>query len=293
VKTLPETPLMQHVTAGIKRIRQQRFNELQLKLFPDWPEDRRGAPNAVVRSAVFGVVRRGRRKRITDLPIAGPEGWDITMTGWRLDQHDCDIWLEVMHLARDTKPGETVRFTIYSLLKRLGRTSHPSQDDRVWLEQRLKNLAATTIAYDSGRYVGVVGALLGGFRIDRETGEGVARTNPEIRPLFEEITHLNVEQRRELGQNQLAKALHAAISSHATWLPMRVVTLMHRIGAEYDRVRDFKRDLKAVLEDFAQRGWIRSYRFAAGADGELVEISKIGTPAQVRAIERRRLVDSL
>ena len=32
---------------------------------------------------------------------------------------------------------------------------------------------------------------------------------------------------------------------------MRVKTLMHRIDAEYSRVRDFKRDLKTVLEDFA------------------------------------------
>lgn len=32
------------------------------------------------------------------------------MTGWRLDQHDLDLWLEIHHLARNATPGEEVRF---------------------------------------------------------------------------------------------------------------------------------------------------------------------------------------
>jgi hypothetical protein len=52
------------------------------------------------------------------MPVAGPIGSNITITGWRLDQYDLDIWLEVMHLARNEKPGETVRFTLHSMLKR-------------------------------------------------------------------------------------------------------------------------------------------------------------------------------
>jgi hypothetical protein len=67
-------------------------------------------------------VRLGRRKRVVDMPVAGPIGSNITITDWRLDQYDLDIWLEVMHLARNEKPGETVRFTLRSMLKRLHRT---------------------------------------------------------------------------------------------------------------------------------------------------------------------------
>jgi len=115
----------------------------------------------------------------------------------------------------------------------------------------------------------------------------VVRTNPEIRPLWESITHLDIEQRRALGQNQLAKSLHAVLASHVDWMPMLLETLMHRVGAQYQRLRDFKSDLKNVLEDFIRRGWIRSYRFTAGAHGELVEIRKIATPTQTRALLRR------
>jgi hypothetical protein len=269
---------------------QRHIQELQLKLWPDWPDDRRGAPNTVVRSAVFGVVRRGRRQRITDMPVAGPQGWSITMTGWRLDQHDCDIWLEVMHLARNSSPGGEVRFTLHSLLRRLGRKGQASKGDYSWMEQRLKHLAATTIAFENKRYIGVMGALISSFRIDRETGEGIVRTNPEIRPLFESVTHLNIEQRRTLGANQLAKALHAAFGSHVDWLPMLLETLMHRVGAEYHRIRDFKRDLKLVLDDFITRGWLRSYQFTESVNGELLELIKVATPTQERMIEARRLL---
>jgi hypothetical protein len=283
-------PLLEHVADRVAAIRRQQLTDLQLKLFPDWPDDRRGAPNAVIRSAVFGVVRRGRRKRVTDMPVAGPPGYEITLTGWRLDQHDCDLWLEVMHLARNVKPGETVRFTVHSMLRRIGRTGKLAQGDYAWLEQRLKQLAATTIAFDSAREVGALGALIGSFRIDKATGEGVVRTNPEVRALWESITHLDVEQRRALGTNQLAKSLHAVLASHAAWMPMLLETLMRRLGAEYSSVRYFKRDLKAVLDDFAARGWIRSYHFARRANGEALAIDKVPTPAQQRMIERRAIM---
>ena len=135
--------------------------------------------------------------------------------------------------------------------------------------------------------VGGAGNLIRNFRIDRETGEAVVETNPQLRSLWKSITHLEVEQRRALGANQLAKALHAAIASHAEWMPMLVETLMHRVGAEYDRLRDFKRDLRVVLEDFLARGWIRSYHFTPGVNGELLELDKVPTPSQQRTIERR------
>ena len=278
--------LPQTIAKRISAIRELQFNELQLKLFPAWPDDRRGAPNSVIRSAVFGVVRKGRRQHVSKLPVAGPRGYDITLTGWRLDQHDCDIWLEVMHLARASKPGDHVRFTMHGLLRRLGRTPD-GKTNYAWLKQRLEGLAETTIAFDSEKEFGVIGALIGSFRVDRATGEGVVPTNPEIRPLWQSITHLDIEQRRALGQNQLAKSLHAVLASHVEWMPMLVETLMHRVGAEYTRLRDFKADLRVVLDDFMARGWVERYRFVPGSRGELLEITKKPTPTQAKALRQR------
>jgi hypothetical protein len=270
---------------GVEAKEKER-KELKFKLFPQWPDDRRGAPNALIRSAWFGVVRKGRRQRVVKMPIASPAGYEVTLTGWRLDQHDFDIWLEVMHLARDTKPGDLVRFSWRGLLRSLGRSDDGSAN-REWLKNRLEALAETTIGYKGERSFGVLGALIASFHVDEETGEGVVRTNPEIRPLWESVTYLDLEQRQALGQNQLAKALHAVLSSHADWLPMRLDTLMERAGAEYGRLRDFKASLKEVLEDFVRRGWIHSYAFTPSTGGELVEINKIPTPTQQRNLAKR------
>lgn len=285
-----QSHIMRTIEPRIRAIREEQTSELQLKLFPAWPDDRRGAPNTVIRSAIFGVIRRGRRKRVSDLPVAAPNGWSITMTGWRLDQHDLDLWLEIHHLARASKPGAEVRFTQHHMLRRLGRTSKIGGDGYAWLEERLKALYQTTLLVDSGRHVGGAGNLIRNFRLDRETGEAVVETNPQLRSLWESITHVQVEQRRALGSNQLAKALHAVFASHAEWIPMRLETLMRRLGAEYTRIRDFKRDLRVTLDDFVERGWLRSYSFVPSTGGELLAVENVPTVSQQRSIERRREV---
>jgi hypothetical protein len=269
--------------AGVAR--EAKAVQIQLSIFPTWADDRRGAPNEVIRSAIFGVVKRGPRKVVANLPVAGPADTSITITGWRLDQYDLDIYLEIMHLARDTTPGTELRFSLHTILKRLHDTRHVGSTDKAWIMQRLKNLAETTISFDEGRRAGTAGALITSFAVDKETGEGVITTNPKLRSLWDDITHLNIEQRRMLGGHQLAKAMHAMLSSHATWYPMRLDTLMHRVGCDFERVRAFREQVQHVLEDFLRREWIYSYKIGTG-DGGLVEIDKVRPPTQVRSVQR-------
>ena len=58
---------------------------------PLWPAELRTCPSCVLRSALFGVVQRGRRKALERAILATWEGVTLRYTGWRLDQADLDV----------------------------------------------------------------------------------------------------------------------------------------------------------------------------------------------------------
>ncbi|MDQ2864708.1 MAG: hypothetical protein M3R51_00635 [Candidatus Eremiobacteraeota bacterium] len=73
----------------------------------------------------------------------------------------------------------------------------------------------TTISYETPKFIGGAGSLIASFDIDKSTGEAVVTTNPKTRSLWESVSWIDVEQRRSLGVNQLAKAMHAMLAATA------------------------------------------------------------------------------
>ncbi|RMD64931.1 hypothetical protein D6833_03655, partial [Candidatus Parcubacteria bacterium] len=51
----------------------------------------REIPSDYIRSALFGVVRKGRRRYLEREPIAAWQNVSIEYTGQRLDQYDLDV----------------------------------------------------------------------------------------------------------------------------------------------------------------------------------------------------------
>jgi hypothetical protein len=90
-------------------------NGKQLTL-PIWTSIERTAPAPIVRSALFGIVKRGTR-RFVDREVLASWGNDsITFTGSQLDQADFDLWLEILHQSRE-QLGQPVYFTFKGILK--------------------------------------------------------------------------------------------------------------------------------------------------------------------------------
>ena len=269
---------LDQIREGIDRLRDKALEEQMRLPFPNWPDDRRAAPNDMIRSALFGVVQRGRRKMLDKAEIPTPPGWKLYYTGRRLDQIDLDIWLEVMHHARNTTPGEAICFTLRSILRALGH--HDGASAYEWLKERLESMTLGGFSYQSadGKTAGATGSLFRDFRIDKATGEGVVETNPRLRSLYESITYLDFAGRLALD-SQLSKWLHAVIASHARWIPTKVETLMLQSGASYTRLRDFRSDLRAALDELAARKRVRSWSIDAA---DLVHIDKEATPTQLR-----------
>lgn len=63
---------------------------------PLWPEAVRAVPNSVLRSALFGAIKRGARAYLERVKINAQD---------RIDQGDLDVWAPVLHVVREQGLG--------------------------------------------------------------------------------------------------------------------------------------------------------------------------------------------
>src|SRR5436305_6064793 len=78
----------------------------QVIRLPLWPEAVRGAPNDILRSALFAAIQGKGRAFLKQHLIVAYDGNQIKYTGEQLDQSDLDVWEYVLHLARQHPLGK-------------------------------------------------------------------------------------------------------------------------------------------------------------------------------------------
>lgn len=250
---------------------------------PLWPESVRGVPNSVLRSALFGVVRRGRRAYQERAEKAAPQGIRVLHTGPTLDQGDLDVWEQCLHLAREQALGDRVEFTAHSFLKAIGRGTGRSQHE--WLKKALVRLAASVVEIEDGPR-GYWGPLIHGGARDEDSGRYVVEINPQIRAIYGDggWTQLELEQRQALAKKPLSQWLHGYYSSHARPFPVKVATLHRLCGSETKQLKHFRAELRSALERVeAATGW--QWRIDRA---DLVHVEKQPTPAQARHLMKKR-----
>jgi hypothetical protein len=256
--------------------------------FDNWAEELRAAPNEILRSGIFGVVRRGRRSYVKEMEMPAPAGFRIAYTGERLDQADLDIWLQLLHMTRTKTVDDEIRFPVRWFLKQLQR--NVGKSDYEWLNGRMTGLvaSATRIEDKSGRVI-ITGGLIRAFGYDPETSEAVVYLNEHLRKLFDNYTLIRWEDRLALGSDQLAKWLHAYYSTHAEAYPLKVETIMKTCGSEATVLRYFRSDLKGALDTLKGRGFILDWKIDAS---DLVHVQRKPTPTQARHLSLARARDS-
>lgn len=239
---------------------------------PQWEEDQRGAPTAVLRSALFGIIRRGRRAAVENQLLASWAGSEIRYTGFRLNQSDLDCWLEVMHLARRSPLGREVRFTASGFLRAIGRKGLGGKD-RQWLDRSLTRMTAcaVTIRLASGQEY--TGPLISEFFVDRSSGRYVVRINPFIAPIFDEaFVKLSVATRQSLFSD-FARWLQGYVQSHRATEdhPHRIslVRLQELMGSEAS-LKKFRWSVRRAMEELQRIGLIASWRITKGDALEFV-----------------------
>jgi len=224
----------------------------QLKL---WPNDQRGAPNALLRSAMFSAGKPPTKREAFEghRLVESLSPYSVSYTGHQLYQPDLDVWLELVHRMRLTV-GEYAVFRTRSFLKALGRSTGKS--DREWLSATFMRLRATALQVrwkdEKGKAGEYIGGLVDSLRYEAELKVWHVRLDPKIIDLFVgQDTWLHCSARQALGKSYLAKWCHGYFSSHRKPNPISVSRLHGLSGSTNRCMRDFKRRLNEARTELA------------------------------------------
>ena len=264
--------------SAVAKAKAESEEQLSLDL---WPDPVRSFPNVVFRSALFGIskIRDVSKKRTL---IAAVEGIEIRFKGERFNQTDLDVCEQLLHMAREHPLGSKIEFSAHSLLKALGRDVGDSQHEQ--LKEDITRLTSGVVEITwTKEKKSFGGALVNAYYRDEVTGRYVIEFSKKIRMLYDSgATYVEWEQRKALGQNNLAKWLHSFYATHANPFPYKVDTLRELCGS-VGTLFAFRRQIKTGLQKLQSLGYITSWEID-GAD--LVHVKKIPTASQKRHLSR-------
>lgn len=261
---------------------------------PIWPENVRGGPNAILRSALFAGIHSKKRRvlgsaptpthRSVGVPIASQDGISITFAGTQFNQYDADVFFETLHRARRAS-DTSCDFRGAELLRSIGRTD--SKTRYADLEESLDRLrwGSLEVYWEvDGRKYRFSGSLIASY-IREETSKLYRVTFPkEILILFAPAswTQLEWQERQSLSGQPLAQWLHSYFSTHAAPFPISVAFIHEKSGSPTTLLKHFKTELKnslGVLEETL--GWTATWK------KQLVTVSRTPSDAQTRHIARK------
>jgi hypothetical protein len=253
---------------------------------PIWPEPTRGVPNGVLRSALFGAIKKGPRSFLERKKIAALDGIEIHYTGQQLDQGDLDIWETVLHINRLQEMGQKCRFRAYALLKMLGRMD--TGGNREVLHKRLLRLRANAVEIKQGSFT-YIGGLIDEVYKDDETQEYIIVLNPQLRSLFavDQFTQIDWSVRHALNGKPLAQWLHGYYASHAKPYPINIDVLLKLSGSENSKPRSSHQKLREALDALTDVSNAHNQPFSYKINGDLVYVEKEPSRAQRRHLARK------
>lgn len=255
----------------------------QLPKLPIWSDTVRCVPNAILRSALFGISTN-RKFHKTRTVIASVEGFEVRFKGEEFNQTDLDVWETLVHLARRQPLGEKIEFTAHSLLKDLGRGTSGQHHEE--LKEQFARLGSgwTEITWTKEKKT-FAGTLVSSLFRDEETGRYVVKFDIDLLNLYEAgHTLIDWDQRQLLGKNNLSKWLHGHYATHAKPFPYKVQTLRELSGSDVAELRTFRQKLKQALDLLKSVGAIVDWIID---DEDLVHVVRPPSASQQRHLLKK------
>lgn len=252
-------------------------------LLAPWADEKRAAPNAVFRSALFPALNNKQGRRfVQNHKVYSVGGLDVIFTGQQFDQTDLDVYLEILNFAKGTPLGQPIRFSTYAMLKALGRAT--GNANHKWLHAVLVRLRSGTIELVTGKARFFGGLIEGGFKDEISKNYEVI-LNPNYAALFGFglWSAIDLEQRRALSRNSTAKALHAYYSTHAAPGLHRYETLAGIVGLDGKNKTAVKNSLLSAHEELKRIGFLLEYE----AKPTGIEVKATLTPGQQQHVIKK------
>jgi len=237
-----------------KQKEQLESGVIQLQ-FP-WGNEKRGVPSSILRSALFGVVMRGRRKMMDSVKIASWANNSIKYTGMQLMQSDQDAWMACVEACK--RAGKTDVVVPQRELIRLA-CRKGSDTKRIWKD--LLRLRAATFEIETNDFK-YIGGLINDAFLSDEKKHFCISINPKMLSLFgSNVTHIDIEQRKALALD-LSKWLQGYVLSHkATWRKPHLVSLdkVQELCGSSATKRKFRQQIRNAMTELQEQhvvaGW--------------------------------------
>jgi TrfA protein len=248
---------------------------------PLWPKAAPGAPNPVLRSALFAAILSKDRRFLDNQIIAAVDGQKVKFKGQQLNQEDLDVWLQVLELARDHPLGDLCHSSAHGLLKSLRKATGGINHQQ--LDACLTRLVQP-VTVSQGPY-NYTGGLLTDVYKDENSRQYLIRVNPRLSGLFGRgWTQLDTGIRQKLRGKALALWLSAHYATHRDPYPYSVEKLRELSGSRTASLKRFRAALRVALGELQATGAIAAWQIDSG---DLVQVDKPGTITQHRGRSRR------
>jgi len=224
---------------------------------PIWKKEERAAPASILRSALFGVVRPGRRRHIKNELMDSWKNVEVRYTGLQLDQADLDVFLNAMHLhsQRQHALGVPLPFKAKTYLREIGRSTGGA--NRTWFLDSILRLKANAVGIKVNG-VSYYGSLIDDFIHDEENQTYALVLNPKLAALFQDDYVRLGWETRKLLKGDLQKYLHGYICSHRATVKnphkIKLETLKRLTRSDDPLMRRYRTKIKTCMKKLQEVG---------------------------------------
>lgn len=240
------------LTQEVKSLRAEVETE-QMQLVPWHHDEQLVSPKSLLCTPLFGIARSGKRREKVEMTIPHTAACELTYQGPELRQSDGLVFMALLHLAQDFKPGRMVFFSPVALLESLG-IKHAGGSVRLHLQETIQRLQESFLKGPDFRV-----QLVGFFQYP-PYGDWSIRLDEKVTQLFEGVQAIWMDRRLRTGLPPgLATWLLGYIRSQAILNTTSLSLLQSRCGslAKPKNFADSLREALSILEhnQVVEPGW--------------------------------------